>query len=214
LEVLLARIDAPLLHNLHIVFVRNPDFYVPQLYRFIGHGEEFKAFNRGDVLVHDYSMELNFYPEKTDHLDLFRLQIAYITLDWRLSFLTRICSPYLSLISTVEEFHIRERNDLPSSHWIDDMEDTQWLELLDPFTSLKDLYLTHGIARRVCGALQELSGERATKVLPALRNLYVHGSSSSLEAVQEAMMPFVAARRLSGRPVAIHLLGTLVLHDL
>jgi hypothetical protein len=206
LEVLLARIDAPLLHDLHILFNMDPDFYVPQLHRFIGHGEEFKAFNHGEVSVFDYSMQLDLYPETggLDHQGLLRLHIAYTGLDWRLSFLPRVCSPSLSLISTMEKFHIRESDDSLSSYWIDDMEDTQWLELLDPFTSLKDLYLTRGVARRVCGALQELSGERATKVLPALRNLFVQGSPSSLQPVQESMMPFVAARRLSGHPVAIH----------
>jgi len=81
------------------------------------------------------------------------------------------------------------------------MENAQWLELLDTFPALKDLYLTDGIAQHFCGALQELSGERTTEVLPALRNLFVQGRS--LEPVQEAMKPFVAARQLSGHPVAV-----------
>jgi len=42
------------------------------------------------------------------------------------------------------------------------MEDTQWVEFLDPFVSLKNLYLMDEVARRVCSALQELSGEMAT----------------------------------------------------
>ncbi|KAH9954468.1 hypothetical protein BC827DRAFT_1242712 [Russula dissimulans] len=58
----------------------------------------------------------------------------------------------------------------------DDMENAQWLELLDPFTPLKNLYLTNGIAQRFWGALQEPSGERAIEVLPALCNLFVRGS--------------------------------------
>jgi len=80
------------------------------------------------------------------------------------------------------------------------MEDAQWLELLDPFTALKNLYLTDEIAQRCCGALRERSGERATEVLPALRNLFVRGS---LEPVQEAVKPFVTARQLSGHPVVV-----------
>ena len=95
-----------------------------------------------------------------------------------------------------------EDDHLLSSHWRDDMDDTQWLELLGPFTALKSLYLSGEIARRVCGALQELSGERATEVLPALRNIFVDGFRS-FEHTQEAIRPFVAARQLSGHPVAI-----------
>jgi hypothetical protein len=82
------------------------------------------------------------------------------------------------------------------------MENAQWLELLGPFTALKNLYLSDGIARRVCGALQELSGERTTEVLPALCNLFVWGFSS-LEPVQEAMKSWFTARQLSGHPVVV-----------
>jgi len=81
------------------------------------------------------------------------------------------------------------------------MENAQWLELLDPFSALKNLHLTSGVAQQFCGALQVLSGEKATEVLPALRNIFVRGSS--LEPVQEAMKPFVAARQFSGHPVVV-----------
>jgi len=77
------------------------------------------------------------------------------------------------------------------------------VELLDRFTALKNLYLTEEIARRVCGAIQELSGESATEILPALRNLFVDGSRS-LEDIQEVIRRFAAARQLSGQPVAIN----------
>jgi len=62
--------------------------------------------------------------------------------------------------------------------------------------------LSGEIARRVCGALQELSGERATELLPALRNLFVEGLQS-FEHIQEAIRPFVAARQLSGHPMVV-----------
>jgi hypothetical protein len=81
------------------------------------------------------------------------------------------------------------------------MQNARCLELLDRFTALKNLYLTHGIAQYLCGALQELSGERTTEVLPELRNLFVQWSS--LEPVQEAMKTFVTARQLSGHPVVV-----------
>jgi len=82
------------------------------------------------------------------------------------------------------------------------MDNAQWLELLDRFSALKNLYLTDGIAQRFCGALQELSGERTTEVLPALRNIFVQGSS--LKPVQEVIKSFVAARQLSGHPVVVN----------
>jgi len=179
------------------------DFDVSQLHRLIGHAEEFKAYNHAKVVIFDCSIDLSLHP-KTGSLDYSRrleLRIKCRELDWQLSSLAQFCSPSFPLISTLEELEIRESK-LPSSHWKDDMEDTQWLELLNSFNALKNLYLTCGVAQRVCGALQEVSGERATEVLPALRNIFVDGFRS-LEHIQEAIGPFVAARQLSGHPVAI-----------
>jgi len=205
LEDLLARIDSPLLHDLHITFFTNLNFDVPQLRRLIGHVEEFKAFDQAEVLISDLSIQLRLYPKTgvVDHHSLHKLQINIICrdLDRQLSSLARVCSSSFPLISTLEELEIREDDFLPSSHWKDDMENALWLEPLHPFTALKNLYLTGLIARRVCDALQELSGERATEVLPALRNLFV--PRFSLPALQEAMLPFVAARQLSGLPMVV-----------
>jgi len=188
LEALLTRIDTPLLHYPSIVFFMDLEFDVPQLHRLIGHAEEFKTFDHGEVLILDFSIRLYLYPPKTgvvDHNKRIEIQISCRELDWQLSSFAQVCS--FSLISALEELEIREYDFLPSSHWKDDMEDAQWLELLDPFTALKNLHLIHGIAQHVCGALQELSRERATEVLPVLRSLFVRGFSS-LQPVQEAMM--------------------------
>jgi len=198
LENLLARIDAPLLDYLLIIFFMDHNFRVPQLHRLIGHAEELKTLDRAEMLIFGDSIWLNLSPKTgaIDHRRPFELRIRCRELCWQLSSLAQVCSSSFPLTSTLEELKIEESSYLPSSHWEDDIEDTQWLELLDLFTALKDLYLTDEIAQRVCGALQRLSGERATEVLPALRNLFVR--TLPLKSAQEAMMPFVAARQLSG----------------
>jgi len=83
------------------------------------------------------------------------------------------------------------------------MEDTQWLDLLHPFTSVKDLVLSEDSVPFVAPALQELSGERVTEVLPALQNLFFTGPKPS-GPVKEALGKFIAARQLSGCPVTVH----------
>jgi len=203
-EDLLARIDAPLLDYFFISFFVDFNFDVPQLHRFIGHAEELKACNHAAVSIFPDSIELSVYPKPREVGQYTRLwlQIICTESDWQLSSFPQVCSSSFPLISALEELEIKEYDYLPSSHWNDDIEDAQWLELLDPFTALKNLYLTHEIAQRVCGALQELSGEMVTEVLPTLRNLFVDGFGS-LEHIEEAIRPFVAARQLSGHPVAI-----------
>jgi len=204
LEELLSRIDVPLLYRLYIIFFMDLNFDVPQLHRLIGHAEEFKAFDHAEVLILNRLIRLSLYPKTgmVDHPKLLELQINCSELNWQLSSLAQVCSSSFPFISTLEELEIGEYDYSSSSRWKDELENTQWLELLYPFAALKNLYLTHEIALGVCVALQELSGERATEVLPALCNLFVDGSRS-FEHIQEAIEPFVSARQLSGNPVVI-----------
>jgi len=204
LEVLLARIDAPFLYDLYVVFFIDFDFDLPQLRRIIGHAEELKALNHAQVLISNHAIQLDLYHKTGSvyHRERLMLEINCGELDWQLSSLAHVCSSPFPLISTIENLKIRESDLLPSSHWNDNMEDTRWLELLGPFTALKNLYLTDEIARRVCGALGGLSGERPTELLPELRNLFVDVFRSS-KNIEKAIRPFVAARQLSGHPVAI-----------
>jgi len=165
----------------------------------------FKTFNRPAMWIFNQCIRLNLYPKAgvvADHDRQLVIQINCKELDYQISSLSQVCSSSFPLISALEEFEIWESDDLEPSRWKDDMEDTQWVEFLDPFTSLRNLYLTEEIAQRVCGALQELSIERATEVLPTLQNLFV-GGVGSLQALQEAMGPFVAARPLSGNPASV-----------
>ena len=87
----------------------------------------------------------------------------------------------------------------------DDMEDTQWLELLHPFTNVKDLRLSDEVATCIAPALQELAGERVTEILPTLQNITLeHRIYGEPEPVPKAIWEFVTTRQLSGCPVAIH----------
>ena len=87
-------------------------------------------------------------------------------------------------------------------HWQDDIENSQWLELLHPFTAVKDLYISQEFTPRIAPALQELVGERVTEVLPALQTLFLEEPLPS-GPVQETIGQFVAARQLAGHPIAV-----------
>jgi len=182
-------------------------FDVPQLHRLIGHVAEFKTFHHADVGISASSIQLHVYPNTGPglvHTNRRRIVLGIYGQELypQLSSLAQICGPSFPIIFALEELRIRGDYSLSSPHRQDDIEKAQWLELLDSFTDLKNLYLTSGVAQHLCGALRELSGERATEVLPALCNLFVRGSS--LKPVQKAMKPFIAARQLSGRPVVVN----------
>jgi len=103
----------------------------------------------------------------------------------------------------VERLYIRKRS-CSELEWQDDVEDSQWLELLRPFTAVKDLFLSEEFAPRIAPYLQELVVARTIEVLPALQSLHLskrklHPSGPFMDAIGK----FVAARELSNHPVAI-----------
>jgi len=86
----------------------------------------------------------------------------------------------------------------------DDMENTQWLELLQPFTAAMELHLLETLAQHVAVALKEHPLEGVTGVMPALRSVFIRGSSGKLRSGEEAIDQFLTARQLSNLPVTVH----------
>jgi len=204
LEDLLAQVDAPRLDYLLITFFMDLNFDLPQLHRLTGYAEKSKAFDHAKVLISNYSIEL-LLSRAVGVQGLVSLEISCKALEWQLSSLAQVCSSFSPLISTLEELYIEEHHILSSSYWQDDIENAQWLELLDPFTALKNLYLTDKIALYVCNAPLELSGEEVTEVFPALQNLFISSESLLEDSPSwKAIKTFVAARRRSGHPVSVH----------
>ena len=204
IEDFVARINAPLLSHIRIAFFNQLVFDVSQLSRFIGRVEIFKAPCQSQVHFDDGFTFVKLSPFE-DIVDGPRTLVFYIKCtpsEWQLSSLAQVCCSSLSpLQRSLESLDIAHFY-TPPEHWHDDMENMQWLELLQPFIAVKDLYLFGVLALPVARALQELTGERATDVLPALQGIYIQ-SHHVPGAVREALGPFIAARQLS-YPVVLH----------
>jgi hypothetical protein len=92
--------------------------------------------------------------------------------------------------------------------WHEAVEHIQWLEVLRPFVSVKDLAIPTALVRFVAPVLQEVVGERVPEVLPALQNLFLEGPWPS-NPVREVIAKFIVARRVSGHPVIVYHRGEL-----
>jgi hypothetical protein len=103
---------------------------------------------------------------------------------------------------TIEDLYIE--HDYSELVWKNDaIENTPlWLELLLPFTTVKNLYLCEDFAPGIAAALQELVWGRITEVLPSLQNIFVEGLGP-WGPLQENIGQFAGARRLSGHPIAM-----------
>ncbi|SRR5258708_21610193 len=76
------------------------------------------------------------------------------------------------------------------------------VELLHPFTAVKNLYVSEESVLCVTAALQELVRGRITEVLPTLSNFFFEVLQRS-GAVQRGIGKFVAARQLSGHHIGV-----------
>jgi hypothetical protein len=121
--------------------------------------------------------------------------------DWQLSSLAQICNLSLHLFFTMENLYMYE-NLYSSPNGKDDIENAEWLDLLLPFTAVKNLYLSKQFSPRIAPALLELTGGRTTEVLPALQIVFLEGFQPS-EPVQEGITRFISARQFTNHPVAI-----------
>jgi hypothetical protein len=117
--------------------------------------------------------------------------------------MAQICNQLSLLPSIVEQLNIQAGSHLEST-WQVDMDDTQWLELFRPFTAVRTLRISLELQPLILPALQELTGDRATEMLPALDGLYLAGYQPS-RFDQQAIKPFIVARQNSDHPVAVHL---------
>jgi hypothetical protein len=201
LEEFVARIDAPQLYQLSTtLFI---DFDTTELNRFISRTPTLGAFDEARLIFPGCEGLVRLrqsHPERSDHR-MVEVRILGQEPDRQLSTLAQICTLSFRLLLTMENLYI-DGNECSPLVWEDDIENTQWLDLLLPFTAVKNLYLSKQFSPCVAPALQELTGGRTTEVLPALQNVLLEGFQPS-EPVQEGIAQFIFARQLANRPVAI-----------
>ncbi len=204
LEDIVSQLEAPLLSYTKITFFNQLVFDTPLFRHFISRTAIFRAAYQAHISCHPNNVLFSLYPRNGTEDEGVTLSISCKPLDWQISSLAQVCSSSFPPLPTLEHLDIVIETD-PNSplEWQDDMEDTQWLELLRPFTSVKDLDLSEASVPFVAPALQGLSRERVTEVLPALQHLSLTGPQPS-GPVKEAIGKFIAARQLAGCPVTVH----------
>ncbi|KAI9510571.1 hypothetical protein F5148DRAFT_1147433 [Russula earlei] len=199
LEDLLAQIKAPVLNHLGVSFYTNLGFVIPQLGWLISQTESFKTCDT--AIVYTSSRAIRFTASRgTNRFPELSLEVRCRELNLQLSLLAQACSSSFLPLSTLVQLDILDG--FPPRHLEGDVVTAQWLELLDPFTAVKDLRLSRQIGRHVCQALKKLA-EARVDVLPALQNTLWEGLEP-LDSVPKYIEGFVAARKLSGHPVVVH----------
>ena len=196
LEDLVARIDAPSLVSIWITFFHDLIFDIPQLAQFMRRTTIFDDVKEAHVGFYHHGIQFESLPPTRTSDKKSRLRISCKKFDWQLASLTQVFPSFFPCIIMAEHLYIYGlRHSL--SQWQSDIENRQWVEFFRPFTSLKNLYLSKVVARRIAPALLEIAGD-------ALQNIFLEELQSS-GPIQEYIGKFVEARQLSGRPISISL---------
>ena len=207
LEELLAQIDAPQLYQLSITFFHDIDLDTSELNQFMGRTPIIGAYNEVHLIfrISEVTVKLQSHPAPSDHMVEVKIvwNVPYRQFS-PISSLAQICTRALSLrlLLTMENLYIHDEYSYLPLDWHNDIENTEWLNLLLPFSATKNLYLSKQFLPRIAPILQELTGGRTTEVLPALQNVLLEGFQPS-EPVQEGIANFISSRQLTNHPVAI-----------
>ena len=201
LEELVIRIGTPQLDKMNITFFNQIDFNTPRLAQFINCTPTLRAFEEAHVYVAVPDIVcIVFRYRASQHLSI---NISCRDADWQFSSIEQICNYLHPLsLSTVEDLYIENRPGYPLPVLKDGaIENTLWLQLLLPFTAVKNLYLSVDFAPGIVATLQELVTNRVTEILPSLKNIFVEGLRTS-GPLRENIEQFVAARQLNN-PIVI-----------
>jgi len=196
LEDLIAQIVAPNLDGLNTWFFMDFIFVVPKLDNFISSAERLKQLKWAHLELNPWSVRIALgLPTSLE------LGTRCDRLEERVSWMVRLCDALSLHLSHVECLEVTGDAD-PQIELQDDMVPVRWLDLFRSFTAVRGLYISNELGPQVAHALQGLEGRRATEVLPSLRKLSLGGLKPH-GSVENAIEPFVAARRLSDRPVVV-----------
>ncbi|KAH9972651.1 hypothetical protein BGW80DRAFT_1314092, partial [Lactifluus volemus] len=172
LEDLLARIDAPQLKDLAMVFKQRPiDIRLGQV---VSHSQTFGPFRRVDLAFMPYGVNIRLWVEERpqrDSLNLkpFKLEIIEAAPTRQVSFMAQICTQFSSLLSSVTRLNIGSDKSFLAfgdSGFERLMDNTEWLVLVRPFTAVRTLHLYGKVQLFMVSALRGHAGESVGAVLP------------------------------------------------
>jgi len=206
LEDFVARINAPLLFDMHISLFYFRPLNNTQLSKFIHRIEKFQALRRAEVRLSDEVAYIKFANTIDTAILVFEIPSnPCLVAEAQILALRELCISFPSPIPpSMERLDILL--DHPPPDYRPGSEETvnaQWVALLDLFTAVKDLYLCEELALRVVQVMQEFVWEDSVESLPALQNIFVEGRQLS-GAVGAAIDAFIAVRQNSGQLVAVH----------
>jgi hypothetical protein len=196
LECLVGRIDSPHLQHMSIICMHQLlRFQVPQLSKFIDRSVGPKLTKCKYAQVR-FSLSLIAFKfcRRANGLDKdarFATTRIFYEVDWQVTPISQVLGDFPAALDNVVHLELKGDHveDPPQGPQID------WSHLLYQFSAVKTLLVHRELAGHVDLALEYIMDEMVTEVLPSLELICLEGERVPL------LDNFVAARRLSDRPV-------------
>ena len=174
LEDLVSRIDAPQLNAIRTYFwIKLVDFQVVQLSRFIDRsfGSNLTLFKRADVTLDKKVVSFNIYHLTHDRdVPYTTNTISCYEIDYQVSHMAQVLGHFSAVLSNVVHLDLKIGAD--ESPQLDGLDDIDWL--LHQFSTVKTLYVIWELAGYVAHALEDITAEMVTEVLPSLDLICLH----------------------------------------
>jgi hypothetical protein len=148
MEDIVSRIDIPLLNFARIAFSGQPGSDTPLLRDFISRTETFNDLNRAKVVISEVAVHVTFsQPDERPDIKMLKLRFSCNARDWQFpgSSFAQICNPFFPRLPTLEHLEIFA----DQLYWRINLENAQWLGLLRPFSSMKDLVLLEDMVKLI-----------------------------------------------------------------
>jgi hypothetical protein len=203
LESLVSRISAPSLTKLRVDLSNQLSFTVPRLLQFMQTSENIKFSSV--KLTFDYT-SVHFMADPRRKSPPLQLQILCRHLDWQVASAAQILGTFSPALSVVEEVTLVYKKHSQSSEWHNDVDRTQWRELLRPFTNTKILHVQDELVGKISRSLQSDDGELPLELLPNLKELGYSGGRDT----RNPFTAFIDERQAVGHLVNLTTVDSLV----
>jgi hypothetical protein len=168
------------------------DFQVTQLAKFIRRSvvPKMSPFRPTTVRLLDDSVIIKNSHPNNSNTDPTMTYISFKGTDRQVPHIAQVLKQSSAILSTVNFLaFISECSQIEASN------DVEWLLLFLPFSAALTLHVSRDLAGHLALALEDIPAEMVSEVLPSLRLIFLEGQPKS------SLKKFLAARRLSGRPV-------------
>ncbi len=201
LEDLVFRIDSPQLDVIFIYYLDQfVDLQAAQVSEFIGRslGPKLTLVRHAEVTFFSNSVVFEICRHGIRPIPDWCPAATMIScdgIDGQVSQMAQVLSQYSATLSNV--VHLQLKVEPEGDHELEGTDAVEWLHLFHQFSAVQMLDVSWELAGNVALALEDVTGEMVAEVLPSLDYIFLEDQPAS--SVEE----FVAARRLSDRPVTV-----------